>query len=380
MHEYINGAILEAVEKAEVLKGKIPSDTTVYFEQLAVTAEKSLDEWIRVLYNLLESSTYQKPEILKQKFSDYKQVYRELEILENVIIAALMRSNSKEEVHVNLLVDSICKEIKYPLIRPVTSCLSQDYYHIYPVYNLLCVPLLEGDFLLHLPDIYHELAHPLLESTNRKAEAFQQAWGRFNLIAKGYFDDIIDRKIKSSQSDATIDFYQTWKFSWTEKWSVEFFCDLFGIYTLGPAFAWANLHLCVKSSANVYQIPYHQPTSHPPDDARMRAMFYGLELIGYQKESQEIESKWNEFKHIVGHKSKEYYENALPNSLIEAVAKHAFEGTKNIGCELAPSNRNKLIVNLLNGAWIEFWKEPIAFVQWESEQVKELKSKLQSRF
>ena len=34
---------------------------------------------------------------------------------------------------------------------------ASEYFHLYPVSNLMCVPLTEARFLFHLPDLYHEL-------------------------------------------------------------------------------------------------------------------------------------------------------------------------------------------------------------------------------
>ena len=41
------------------------------------------------------------------------------------------------------LMDQLRLEIRYPLLPPVVTALSQEYFHIYPQFNLLCVPLAE---------------------------------------------------------------------------------------------------------------------------------------------------------------------------------------------------------------------------------------------
>jgi hypothetical protein len=99
------------------------------------------------------------------------------------------RRKAADDEFVNKLVFEICNEINYPLPTPVASCLSQKYYHIYPDFNLLCIPLLESEFLLHIPYIYHEICHPLLSFDNPKVEPFQKNLGSFNVEVKKYFDE-----------------------------------------------------------------------------------------------------------------------------------------------------------------------------------------------
>ena len=59
-------------------------------------------------------------------------------------------------------------------------------------------------------------------------------------------------------------------------WMVEFFCDLFAVYTLGPAYGWAHLHLSAKRGGDPFDVPMLSASSHPADDARMRVMLVAL--------------------------------------------------------------------------------------------------------
>ena len=70
------------------------------------------------------------------------------------------------------------------------TTLSQQYFCIITELNLLCVPLTEGQFLLHLPDLYHELAHPLLvEEDDPLVEPLQAALFLALRDALGYLAD-----------------------------------------------------------------------------------------------------------------------------------------------------------------------------------------------
>ena len=373
MRDYIDGAILEAVEKANVLMEKIPGATLgVHFEQLSSKAERQLEDIIASLHYLLEDSTINQLSVLKEKFDRFKLLSQEIATLENVVIIAMTRSESREETYVNKLVETICKEINYPLVKPVVSCLAhkRDHYHIYPHHNLLCVPLLESDFLLHLPDIYHELGHPLVETENRKAKGFKDQLGLFGNRVTRHFDDQISRKQRNGNGEDIIDYYRQWKLNWTMYWNIEFFCDLFGIFTLGPAFAWSHLHLCAKLSADVYRIPFFATIPHPPDDARMSVMLKGLYLMGYYGDSQIIGEKWTEFKNIVQHPVSQYYDSAIPESLMETLCNHVLEATKSVGCRIAMHGNETSIGGMLNNAWTSFWNDPVSFNDWEKRTVQ----------
>ena len=149
MVNYINGAILEGIEKARTLKGKIPRarDLGLYFSPLATIANNEIDNLINDFTSLYYDVDYSNVDNIRQKFYVFKQLSGKLSEIENVVIAAISRKTNDDEF-VNKLVFEICGEINYPLQSPVASCLSQKYYHIYPYCNLICIPLLESDFLV----------------------------------------------------------------------------------------------------------------------------------------------------------------------------------------------------------------------------------------
>ena len=101
-----------------------------------------------------------------------------MDFFETIGIAALNRAN-EDDRQLNLLVERIVREIGFPLLPPVATLLSQGYFHIYPWFNLLCLPLVEPAFLLHLPDLYHELGHLLSSNaTIRAPSLFTRPWIR----------------------------------------------------------------------------------------------------------------------------------------------------------------------------------------------------------
>ncbi|WP_412467101.1 hypothetical protein [Pedobacter sp. KLB.chiD] len=377
MVNYIQGAIREAIGKGKALMSKIPGSRTLgaHFASLANFANNEIKEIIDYLDTLLVDTEYSDPKNLKSKFSRFKNASGMLSKIENVVIAAMSRK-SPDDDFVNKLVQEICSEINYPLPPPVASCLSQKYYHIYPDYGLICIPLLESEFVLHIPDLYHELGHPLIELANPKVEAFQTNLGYFNLTVKKHFDEEIKRREINKLDTGVFDPIYIYKDSWLQKWSVEFFCDLYATYMLGPAYLWSNLHMCTKMSWDLCKTPTHEITTHPAGDARMRCCLIALEQIGFKEEAKQIKLKWDEFMKIIGQKPSSEYFIAFPEKILKSAAEFCLTGVMQIGCQVAsPSNSDK-VNRLLNDSWKEFWKNPQTFYEWEKKTVAEFKSTL----
>ncbi|MCI0611811.1 hypothetical protein L0244_02365 [bacterium] len=287
-------------------------------------------------------------------------------------IAALERRNKTDEI-LNQLIDHIRKEISYPLLPPVVSSLSQQYFHIYPQLNLLCVPLGEADFLLHLPDLYHELAHPLVtEKYDPRVRPFQEALSKGLDLALGYIK-AEQQKEERKRGPDQIEFYLLqWEKSWW-KWVVEFFCDLFAVYTIGPAYVWAHFHLCAKYCDNPYQVPTLSASSHPADDARMQIMLSALQKTGFLQEKESIHQHWENFIAISGVKPEPEYLRCFPEHLLESLVQKAYEGVTALGCRIAAPDTKDPVFTILNQAWMEFWRDPTNYAKWERNAVKQLR-------
>ncbi|SFE52978.1 hypothetical protein [Spirosoma endophyticum] len=377
MVRYIDGAIREAIGKGRALMIKIPGARTlgIHFASLANFANTEIGVIIDALDLLLVDSDYSDPKNLKSKFSKFKKLSGVLSSIENVVIAAMSRKTDDDDF-VNKLVHEICKEINYPLPPPVASCLSQKYYHIYSDYGLICIPLLESEFVLHIPDLYHELGHPLIERDNPKIEAFKNNLAYFMLEVRKHFEDEIKRREINKLGISEKDPIYTYKDSWLEKWAEEFFCDLFATYTLGPAYLWSNLHMCVEMSWEVYKTPTQVITTHPASDARMRCCLLALEILGFKQEATDIREKWDEFVKIIGQKRTDDYSIAFPEKILKRAAEYCYIGIQQIGCQLATSSTNDKVNKLLNQAWKQFWIDPQNFINWERQAVIDFKRTL----
>jgi hypothetical protein len=155
----------------------------------------------------------------------------------------------------------------------------------------------------------------------------------------------------------------------------EFFCDLFGIYTLGAAFAWSHLHLAVKRGGDPFDVPLLRQTSHPSDDARLRVMLYALETSGFQEEVKLIQEHWQTLLSQINAKPEPEYHRCYPDDLLRKIAQYARKGVEGLKCRIAIPETNDPVHSLLNQAWGEFWKNPTGYVKWEKQAVSSLFNK-----
>jgi hypothetical protein len=355
------------LERTKMLKTKIPvSKLEDCFKPLAALVIDQLDYIISELNNLSRSPKYQVKSNLPFKINQFQKIVSILDYLENNIIACLNRC-TKDDINLTNFVGKICKEINYPLLSPIATSLSQSYYGINTQFNLLKTPLLESEFLLHMPDIYHELAHPLISKKDYPTILpLQNKLGKFNLITEGYFNEQI-KEFKRNNGIELANQVEVFAQSWIESWSVELFCDLFAVYTLGPAYAWAHLHLCVKWCADPFETT-DKISSHPADDARMRAILIALNLLGFKTESEKINEYWVKFLDVSYGVRNTNYKMAYPDEILEHCAIMALEGTKEINCVVVNESSNGKIYKLLNTAWEKFTADPSHYLEWEKSQ------------
>lgn len=379
MNNYFTGSVLQTIERARVLKFNIATQHPIHFHALVQICRQKLDECIAELRSLKDVTSWQRDENEQVWFRSFRRIVDDLDHLESSGIAAIHRRHD-DDIIMSRIVDRIVGEITYPLPPPTVSCLSQVYFAIDVGLNLLCVPLVESRFLLHLPDIFHELGHPLLtEVDNPAVELFQQARNAAIGEALTYLDDELQKaRRRSKQPLSVIDRLGIWQYSWIKWWANEFFCDLFAVFTLGPAFAWSHLHLCAKRGDDPYNIPLRASTTHPADAARMEALLHGLSLIGFDKEAGRIEERWNEFVSFTSVERQPEYRHCFPKHLIQTIVNLALNGTQQLGCRIATSNSGAEVRDMLNDAWKQFWRDPSNYVKWEQMAVDELRREVSS--
>jgi hypothetical protein len=372
VNDYFTATVTQLQERTKHLVSLIPRDLGREVDALVVTCRDRLAGINRRLARLLELPEFSRPENQLFRLRHLRRAVDELDFLEAVAIAALRRWND-EDRRMNRLTERIAREIAYPLSTPVATCSSQTYYHTYTHLGLIRVPLAESRFLLHIPDLYHELGHPLLEIRNDpRIEPFQSHCARALNAANEYLATELEREASGRGPQAFKAYLSTWLRCW-EAWAVELFCDLYALYVVGPAFAWSHFHLCaLRGNEDPFRLPTLTSTEHPPDAARMAALLEGLRLIFYDAAADSIEQRWIKFLGVVGAQPSPEYRRCFPESLIRQIANAALEGTRAIGCNIAQPAMSDPIRMILNEAWQHFWSSPTTYVQWEEDATKKL--------
>ncbi len=373
MLQFIEAVLTETIERARRLKAKTPNVPDIHFQVLERGCSEELDRNIERLYFLLTDQDYQRSDSQEARLKEFKSVVRDFDVLENVGFAALTRCH-EDDIGICKFIQRICKEINYPLQPPTVVCLSKDYYCIYPHLKLLCVPLLESDSLLHLPDLYHELGHPLLtEENNPKVEPYQKELGKFLVAIRSYFTKKIvhDRRNSNAENERL---FSHWMKSWMN-WSIEFYCDIYATATLGPAFAWAHLYLALKRGGNPFFVPkVGQIVDHPNDESRAFVIAEVLRKLGFQEDADAIASKWNSFTPVTSYIREDDFKHAYPLELMQKVAESGLQAAKRIDSKIASPEKQGVVSNLLNEAWKIFLKSPDEFIDREREMVLKIKT------
>ena len=369
LNNYLAGAVPQMIERGRVLIASIPRDLPRDYQALRSICTQQVNDEIQALQKLRKNvHNTCDPENLRE----FKRIVAKMDLIETVGIAALNRASS-EDYRLNVLIERIAREINYPHLTPTVTTLSQQYFCIYRNLNLLCIPLIEGKFLLHLPDLYHELAHPFFTVKNDPIlEPFQNRYEDAIVEVLNHFEE---EKNKLEYRRGPRQFYEllhTWQISWIKFWVEEFFCDLYAVYTLGSAFVWSHLHLAIKRGSNPHELSLLRISSHPCDHARMSAMLYALELSGSQPTAKEIQQRWSEFCEQIAAQPEPEYHRCYPKELIEAIAYHAWDAVKDIQARIATPLTQDPVHNLLNQAWQQFWQNPATYVDWEKQAVETL--------
>ncbi len=365
---YLIGSIDQSIERIRQLRQVVQGPYRREYDGLRQICLMHLDAAHAALQCLAEETVVDTALQTPRRVREFKRIVEQLENVENVGAFALSRV-SPDDDFLNHLITDVCDEIKYPLIPPVVSHISQDYFHIYLDFNLLCLPLMESRFLLHLPDIYHELCHPFHHKRNTDLpalESYHAAYKQSLFVIAKYFRDEIAAADRLPKSESKIYQLQLWRTCWVKYWMQEFFCDLFGVLMAGPAFAWSHYHLCVKRGGDPFETPLMFVSTHPADDVRMHAMLMMLTKIGFPAEAKQIERAWRDFVKIMGYDSEAEYRQAYPEILLTKIVSIAREGIEGTGVMTAKPDALKPIVGLLNSAWQEFWRAPEGYQAWEA--------------
>jgi len=373
LDKYLAGSVGQLLERARHLQGAISKPFPVEFRTLAQTCRNSVNSLIADLQNLLDDPRFAKPALQQLRLRAYKRLVDELDFIECIGFAALVRIIDEDKLMTRLVAD-IAEEMMYPLLPPVVSCQSQSYFHAFPGLNLLRVPLKEVHFFLHLPDLYHELAHFILtEENNPVVEPIQKALAASATAARGHLAALLSRPTRGPK--ATRQHLLAWTNCWIGGWATELVCDLFSTFAVGPAFGWAHLHLCAKRGGDPFLVETSPDSTHPPDEARMLVILDALGKLGYKGDAVAIEKKWRSLCSVGGYKSNSNFQMCFPKKILAGVVEDALGGYTAMNCRCSGPGHTGPVHKLLNDAGRQSWKEPERYAEWEKRKQAELFSK-----
>ena len=289
---------------------------------------------------------------------------REIISVEGYGVPAL-HCQSKQAVFLNGVLSRMHFEVGLPFPCPAVSCTSNEYYFSQHPTNTIYVPLSEAAFLLHMPDFYHELGHLLLAHPSREVKSRLALAGAGDAV--GAIDDWYLRQAgrtgRGSEATPVQDnvkwAWAKWKYSWID----EAFCDLFALFTAGPAYAYSNLHLVSKRDEDLYRLDLLGDQGHPAGEARMRLLDAGMCLLGHVREASHIRKEWDAMARFCGEPRPEY-NDAFPSPLLQEIAEAVLaalgrSGLRGYsGAEMSQGvGGAPTVASILNDAWQCFWDE-----------------------
>ena len=384
MKDYLKAIVIEQINRALSLKNLIHP---VQYQELWGLAERCtniIDSITHKLRLLLEELKNRDEDDIRDILRAIRRCVREIEMVESHGISVLYYVND-EIRYMNKLIYRIHREINLPLSQPSVACICAPrtkYYSFHPFTNVIFIPVAESKFLLHLPDAFHEMGHYVLfnrENTLRLRE-INKSYNTAIRRITDYYQDLLTKKIRETGPPETPVLIKHIHTQWKEYWINEFFCDLFALNTLGPAYAWSHLHLTIKKSEDVYKFSKMPlPQTHPSDDSRMRMLLIGLNKLGFDDEATSILSRWNSMPLVLNTEPIVEYQYAYPEDLMKEVAELFLTGLKDgnfliiSSKKLAKQNPDS-IIKILNEAWALFWNNPEEFRNWEEKCIEKLKS------
>lgn len=378
MKLYLKSVITEQINRGKGLKRLIRHPLKYpELNSLATRCSMIIDQNIDYLKHLSGSLESREGNDVRDIFRGFRSCVQQLSLVEYYGISALC-FESPEIGYMNKVVYKIHREMNLPLTPPAVACMATSYYGFHPFTSVIFVPVAESEFLLHLPDLYHEIGHFVLQ--NREEDRLKNVRICFTQAVEEttrHYEEIIERKMRETGPKGipmAINFiHSQWK-----DWINEFFSDLFALFTLGPAYAWAHLHLTIKKSEDIYKYSEYFPLSHPSDEARMRMLLFGLGHLGFKEMSSTIMSKWHELPLNEYSQPVPEYQYAYPDDLMQKISRLIFEGLK--GDKFFVAERGHLeqardgsVMKMLNEAWSIFWERPEDFREWEEQNINLLK-------
>ncbi|MDR3715873.1 MAG: hypothetical protein P4L51_23915 [Puia sp.] len=321
---------------------------------------------------LLNSGDLAIPPLISSNVVKYNTFAERLQTIELFRFLPII-NYGKPEIYFKKKISRIYREInclqKEPFITTISN--SDTYYWALPTYNVIAVPTGEEKNLLNLPDLYHEIGH-LIELQYRSE--FRRD---FLPVLDAFYRDEEQRVVDEQRDPSLLAFYREKRANWNNRWIMEFICDFIATYLVGPAYAYTNLKISTHSSGK--DRIYSDFPSHPSDEARMRAILYMLNQLGFQKEGHQINGLWQEFLQHVNNPMPSNYIYIFPQKLIEALGQTVYKACQTVDLRSYPDQISKFnppISKILNDAWIEALSNFSNYKIYEERRISEIEGLL----
>ena len=225
IRDYIIAVIEEQINRALYLKSLIPYPTE-YPEilSLADRCSRTLDENMHYLKYLLQELSNREEDDIRDIFRGLRSCTRYIETIEYFGIPAL-HYQTKETKFLNKIIFKIHREINLPITPPSVACISTRHYFINSFTNVIFIPVGEPRFLLHTPDIFHELGHQVLFNIENDLrlravnEKYREAINRIT----SYYQRLLITKTRETGPREELVVIENVHSQWKNYWMNEFF-------------------------------------------------------------------------------------------------------------------------------------------------------------
>jgi hypothetical protein len=317
---------------------------------------------------MLADPGLQDPHLVRNYFHDYKRLTEQLHHVEAGPVLALKHFGN-DDLAMTQVVARVCHEINFPYRAPLCAALSSQYYWASPRMDLIFVPCSEPFHLLALVDLYHELAHFLLER-----DRTQLVRPLLRLIDKFFDRNVKEARQKGWPADSVARFDERRR-QWKRHWHAEFAADMLAAYWAGPAFGWSNLRLCTNLGTELFE----GADSHPADGARHAGVKAMLLQAGHNTAAAAIDARWLELVTLAGQRPPPEYDLTYPQALLNKLAGFLHSTAGNMGLvawggPIAAGGPH--VTTLLNTAWERFQACPDTFAEYERSDLAGLRQGL----
>ena len=293
-----------------------------------------------------------------------------------------LHCQSKESRLLNQILFLMHREVGLEFPCPAVSCTSNEHYFTHVQTNTVFVPLSEAEFLLHMPDFYHELGHHFYSyAVSTNLLPIVEGIGRATSAIDDYYKGLEITKRRHTTPPPVRTDIEWMMHRWKGEWLEEAFCDLFALFAAGPAYAWANLHLVSKSSPEIYRLDMPGNQTHPSDEARMRMLDAGLVMLGNARDAARIRELWDTMPPVYSAPTPAY-EHAFPAYILDEITAAVIGALRQAGLRgHADATAEKKgagtasISATLNSAFESFWeKDQGGFREAERKVIAQLAS------